>query len=80
MAFLSDAGFSAAAVARRFGAAVAVGILGKIGVGLVADRVSGPAAALLTFGAMTAGAILLLDVGRMPGLLPVFLAVNGFSR
>jgi MFS family permease len=79
VAFLSDAGFSAAAAARRFSAAVAVGILGKIGMGLVADRLPARRATILTFGLMTAGSICLLAVGWVPGLLPVFLVVHGFT-
>jgi MFS family permease len=79
VAFLSDAGFSDAAAARRFSAAVAVGILGKIGMGLVADRLPARRATILTFGLMTAGSICLLAVGRVPALLPVFLVVHGFT-
>ena len=39
VAFLSDAGFSDAAAARQYSAAIAVGIAGKIGMGLVGDRI-----------------------------------------
>lgn len=79
VAFLSDAGFSDAAAARRFSAAVAVGILGKIGMGLVADRLPARQASVITFGLMAAGSICLLGVGRVPALLPVFLVVHGFT-
>lgn len=79
VAFLSDAGFSDAAAARRFGAAVAVGIAGKIGMGLVGDRIPARRAAIATFILMTAGSMALLAVGRMPSLLPVFLVVHGFT-
>jgi MFS family permease len=79
VAFLSDAGFSDAAAARRFSFAVGIGIVGKIGMGLVADRVHVRRAILLTWVLMTAGSIALLFVGRAPGLLPVVLAVHGFT-
>ncbi len=79
VAFLSDAGFTDAQAARRFSAAVAVGIAGKVLVGLLADRLDVHRAAGLTFGLMTAGSILLLCVERMPAVLPVFLAVHGFT-
>jgi sugar phosphate permease len=79
VAFLSDAGFSDAQAARRFSAAVAVGIAGKIVVGVLADRLDVHRAAALTFGLMTAGSILLLCVERVPAVLPVFLAVHGFT-
>jgi MFS family permease len=79
VAFLSDAGFSDASAARHFSAAVAVGILGKLGMGLVADRVAARRAIVLNFSLLTAGSLLLLGVGRAPALLPVFLAVHGFT-
>jgi MFS family permease len=79
VAHLSDLGFSNAAAARRFGAAVAVGIAGKIGMGLVADRLPARRATVLTFALMTAGSVLLLGVGQVPAVLPVFLAVHGFT-
>ncbi len=79
VAFLSDAGFSDAAAARQFSAAVAVGIAGKIGMGLVGDRIPARRAAVLTFVLMAAGSLALLAVGRVPALLPVFLVVHGFT-
>jgi MFS family permease len=79
VAYLTDSGFSDAAAARRFSAAVAVGIAGKLGIGLVADRVHARTALLVTFGLLTAGSFLLLGLGRMPGLLPVFLTVHGLT-
>ncbi len=79
VAFLSDAGFSDAAAARQFSAAVAVGIAGKIGMGLIGDRLPARRAAVFTFALMTAGSLALLAVGRAPWLLPVFLVVHGFT-
>src|SRR5262249_52400135 len=79
VAFLSDAGFSNASAARQFSAAVAVGIAGKILMGLVGDRLPARRAALLTFALMALGSVVLLGVGRLPGLLPLFLVVHGFT-
>ena len=79
VAFLSDAGFSDAAAARQYSAAIAVGIAGKIGMGLVGDRIPARRAAIATFVLMTAGSVALLAVGRVPALLPVFLVVHGFT-
>jgi MFS family permease len=79
VAFLSDAGFSNASAARQFSAAVAVGIAGKIVMGLVGDRLPARRAALLTFALMALGSVALLGVGRLPALLPLFLVVHGFT-
>ncbi|MCW5893024.1 MAG: MFS transporter [bacterium] len=79
VAFLTDVGFSDAAAARRFAWAIAVGIAGKIGVGLVADRIPVHRAALLTFGLLTLGSFALLAVGEVPRLLPLFLTVHGLT-
>jgi MFS family permease len=79
VAFLSDSGFSDAQAGRRFGAAVAVGIAGKLGVGYFADRIPKRAAIVANFALMTLGSIALLFVGGAPALLPVFLVVHGFT-
>jgi MFS family permease len=79
VAYLTDVGFTDASAARQFAWAIAVGVAGKIGIGLVADRVPVRRAALLTFGLLTAGSWLLLGVGAAPGLLSVFLTVHGLT-
>jgi MFS family permease len=79
VAFLSDQGFTNAEAARRFGWAVAVGIAGKLLVGRLADATSVRRTTLATFGLVTLASVLLLGVGRAPGLLPVFLTVHGFA-
>ncbi|UCE85117.1 MAG: MFS transporter [Deltaproteobacteria bacterium] len=78
IAFLSDSGFSDAAAARRFGGAVAVGIAGKLAIGVVADRLSTRGALILNFAALTAGSFLLLVIDA-PGALVTFLALHGFT-
>jgi MFS family permease len=79
VAYLSDAGFGDAAAARSFGYTVAVGIAGKLGIGLLVDRVGLRAATLATFGALAAGSWLLLGLGAAPALRPIFLTVHGAS-
>jgi MFS family permease len=79
VAFLSDQGFTNAEAARRFGWAVAVGIAGKLVVGRLADATSVRRTTLATFGLVTIASVMLLGVGRAPGLLPVFLTVHGFA-
>lgn len=79
VAFLSDSGFSDAAAAARFSFAVGIGVAGKVGMGLLADRVPIRFATMLTFGLMTLGSLALLAVGETPGVLPWFLAIHGFT-
>jgi len=79
VAYLSDAGFSDAAAARHFGYAVLIGAAGKLGMGLLADRIAVRRALWGTFAVMTAGSWLLLRLGDTPGLLPVFLTVHGVT-
>ena len=78
VAFLSDSGFSDPAAARRFGGAVAVGIVGKLAIGLLADRIPKKAALFVNFGLVTIASLLLLNVDR-PGFLVAFLVVHGFA-
>lgn len=79
VAFLSDSGFTDAEAGRRFGYAVAIGIAGKIGMGLFADRIPIRRAIVVNFALMAIGSFLLLHVARLPALLPVFLTLHGFT-
>ena len=80
VAFLGDAGFSDASAARQFSAAVAVGIAGKIGMGLRGRPAAGPAGGgpdLRAHGARVDPA-----ARRRPGATPaagLFLVVHGFT-
>ena len=78
IAFLSDRGFSDPAAARRFGGAVAVGIVGKLAIGALADRIPTKAALLANFALVALASLLLLFVGE-PGVLLAFLIVHGFA-
>lgn len=79
VAYLTDEGFTDAAAARRFGYVLAIGIAGKLGIGLLVDRLGLRAAVLFTFGALTAGSFALVALAAAPGLLPAFLTVHGFT-
>ncbi len=78
VAFLSDSGFSDPAAARRLGGAVAVGIAGKLVIGVLADRIPKKAALLVNFGLVSLASLLLLHVDR-PGFLIAFLVIHGFA-
>lgn len=79
VAYLADAGASYGSAARGFGYAVLVGVIGKVGAGHLADRVSVRPALLATFGLLTAGSWLLLALETRPELQPVFLTVHGVT-
>ncbi len=78
IAFLSDSGFSDPAAARRFGGAVAVGIVGKLAIGALADRIPKKTALLANFALVLLASVLLLFIDQ-PGVLIVFLVVHGFA-
>ncbi|HWP64489.1 MAG TPA: MFS transporter [Candidatus Limnocylindria bacterium] len=79
VAYLSDVGFGDASAARSFGYTVAIGIAGKLATGLVADRIGLRTAMLGTFGALALASWLLLAVGAVPWLRPVFLTLHGLT-
>ncbi len=79
VAFLSDSGLSEVAAARRFGATVAIGIAGKLAIGLLGDRIAARRAAIGTFALLALGSLALLGVGTAPALLPVFLVIHGLT-
>lgn len=76
--FLSDLGYSDAKAAAGFSGAVALGIVAKLGIGLVADRVQSRTALLANFALLTFASWLLLAAGTA-GALPVFLVAHGFA-
>lgn len=79
VAYLADAGGGFRRAARGFGYAVFVGVLGKIGAGLLADRVAVRPALLATFGLLTVGSWVLLALPAHPGLQMVFLTLHGVT-
>ena len=78
VAFLSDSGLSDAAAARRFSASIAVGIAGKLGIGLLTFRLSKKVALLLNFALLAVGSCFFLAVD-VPWLLMGLLLVHGFA-
>ena len=76
--FLTDVGMSQLEAAGTFGFAIGLGIVGKLGFGLIADRISHRTALLLDFGLLAVSSLLLLAVPQA-GLLPVFLVSYGIS-
>lgn len=77
-AYLTDSGLSASEAARRYGLTVLLGIGGKIGIGVLADRIPRKAALLLNFGLLSIASISLLAIDR-PGVLPFFIVAHGFT-
>jgi MFS family permease len=76
--FLTDEGLPRDAAVAYFSNAIALGLVSKVGLGLVADRIPHKAALLVDYGvlALSSGVLLWLP---HPTLLPLFIAVFGFS-
>jgi len=79
VAFLSDSGFSDPGAALRFSGFVAAGIVGKLAIGLLADRIPKKAALLVNFGLLAAALGMLLALESAPSLLYPFLFLFGFT-
>ncbi len=75
---LTDIGYSNARAAASLSFSVALGIGGKLAIGMLADRIATRTATLLNFALLTLASFLLLAVGT-PGVLPVFLVLQGFA-
>jgi cyanate permease len=78
VAFVSDLGYSDARAAASLSFTVALGILAKLGMGLLADRVRARSALWLNFAVLAAGSLLLLGAGA-PRLLAAFLVAHGVA-
>jgi sugar phosphate permease len=78
VAFLSDRGMSDARAAASLSFAVALGIVSKLAIGWLADRIPGKPSLVLNFAVLTAGSWVLLGADR-PGWLGVFLVAHGFA-
>lgn len=78
VAFLSDRGMSDARAAASLSFAVALGIVSKLAIGVMADRIPGKPALVLNFAVLTAGSWVLL-LADHPGWLVVFLVAHGFA-
>lgn len=78
VAFLSDLGYSSLEAAGGFSLALALGIVGKLATGALADRLGARAAVLANF-ALIAFASLLLLSPLIATAMPLFLVVHGFA-
>jgi MFS family permease len=76
--FLTDEGLPRDVAVAYFSNAIALGLVSKVGLGLMADRIPHKAALLVDYGvlALSSGVLLWLP---HPTLLPLFIAVFGFS-
>lgn len=79
VAYFTDLGIAADAASYSYGATVAIGVVAKLGIGVIGDRWPARAALVLNFGMLCAGSLLLLAVGAAPGLLPAYLLVHGLA-
>lgn len=78
VAFLTDLGISNRNASLGYSLAIFVGIGAKLGVGVLADRISRKTATLLNFAVLTGASYLLLAI-QLPGVLIVFLLAQGFA-
>jgi MFS family permease len=78
VAFVSDLGYSDARAAASLSFTVGLGIVAKLGMGLLADRIPARRALLLNFAVLGLGSGLLLVAGA-PGLLAAFLVAHGVA-
>jgi len=78
VAFLRDLGYSSLEAAGSFSLTLAIGILGKLLAGAVADRLGARPAVLANF-TLIAIASLLLLFPNVRGALPAFLVLHGFA-
>jgi predicted MFS family arabinose efflux permease len=78
VAALTDAGVERQAAAAWYSAAIGMGLVSKIAMGLFADRLSPRLAILTDYGLLAASSLLMLAVPA-PGFLPVFVATFGFA-
>lgn len=78
VAFLGDIGYSDPKAARNFGGAVFMGVFGKLGMGVLADRIPKKTTLLANFGLVTLSSFLLLQSGDRSFLL-AFLVIYGFA-
>jgi MFS family permease len=78
VAHLSDLGYSSFEAASRYSLTLALGIAGKLVAGSVADRIGAKTAVVGNFVIIAVASALLL-APPLPGVIPLFLVVHGFS-
>lgn len=78
VAYLSDIGYSSEEAASGYSLTLALGIVGKLCVGVFADRVGAKTAVLANFTVIAAASMLLL-APAFPGGVLLFLVLHGFA-
>jgi len=78
VAYLSDLGYSSEEVAARYSLTLALGIVGKLCAGILADRLGAKIAVVANFVIIAAASALLLVPG-LPGSVSLFLVLHGFA-
>ena len=78
IASLTDAGLSRQEAAGYFSTAIGMGLLSKVSMGVVADRLSPKPAILIDYGLLTLSSLLLLALPAQP-FLKAFVVVFGFA-
>ena len=78
VAHLSDLGYSSFEAASRYSLTLALGIVGKLVAGGLADRIGAKTAVIGNFTIITVASALLL-APPLPGVIPLFLVVHGVS-
>jgi MFS family permease len=76
--FFRDAGFSTSSAIQGYAASVVLGVVAKLGIGLVADRWPARAALLFDFAVVALASLLLLGIPA-PGMRPAFIASHGIA-
>ncbi len=77
--YLTDIGLSPRAVAMGFAMTIGVGVLAKLGIGLVADRWPAKTALLICLTFVSSASVMLLLMRDRPILVPTFLVVHGIA-
>jgi sugar phosphate permease len=75
--YLVDLGYSREEAGRLFAELVFLGVVAKVGIGLVADRWPAKIALLVNFAIVVAASFLLLGIGERPGLVRPFVIAHG---
>jgi MFS family permease len=77
--YLTDLGYSRTEAGWIATAVTALGVLAKLGIGLIADRWPAKTALLLNFGIVVGASFLLLGIGANPALVTPFVIAHGIA-
>jgi MFS family permease len=79
VAYFTDVGIPADRATYGYGASVAMGIVGKLGIGWVGDRWPAGQAMRINFALVLAASLLLIGVRFHPAFLPAYVIVHGVA-